>query len=102
MDTLPRLTIHDSTIRPDRQQCVLRASPVALEFCKGHAHSQKQQNPALCEEQSALDEAKHILGAKGIPDPTEKEYIGQLVITFGEYSYSSYKWSLENEVGYTR
>ena len=101
MATLPRLTINDTSIRPDRQQCSLRASRAAVQFSRGHA--QTSLNIALCSETSAIEEAKRITKENlGVPNPTEKEYLGQLILNFGKYSNCTFKWMLENDVGYVK
>ena len=35
-------------------------------------------------------------------NPTEKQYLGLLIVTFGKYDGKSFKWLIENDVGYVK
>jgi hypothetical protein len=62
----------------------------------------KAADVSLWNEDTALQEAKGRVMAHGVPNPTEKQYLGQLIITFGKYCHCSFKWLLENDVGYVK
>ena len=34
--------------------------------------------------------------------PSTPQYMGQLILTFGKYNGRSFKWLLENDVGYVK
>ena len=53
-------------------------------------------------EDTELQEAKGKVMAHGVSNPTEKQYLGQLIITFVKYCHCSFKWLLENDVGYVK
>ena len=97
---LPSLRIHDVSVREDRQQCILLPTPEA-NVCKNMV---KSNTPAtgdalLWKENTAIKEAK-CRAAIRVPMPSEKEYLGQLLLTFWKYTSCSFKWLLENDVGY--
>ncbi|KAK6170980.1 hypothetical protein SNE40_019251 [Patella caerulea] len=107
---LPNLTINDTSIRVDRQQCVLKPSKAAYEIkIRGSKHKisapSTTSEKLLWAEDSSLDEARRLaksLAPKSVNPITEKEYLGQLILTFGKYVNLSFKWLLENDVGYVK
>ncbi len=56
----------------------------------------------LWKEETALEEAKGRVMAHGVPSPTQEQYLGQFILTFGKYCHCSFKWLLENDVGYVK
>ncbi|XP_038071853.1 uncharacterized protein LOC119740580 [Patiria miniata] len=100
---LPKFRINDSSVRPDRQQCVLKCTRAAVEY------QRKKRDPTpsaadsiLWDERTALVGARRRANARGVPNPTEQQYLGQLVITFGKYTHCTFQWLLENDVGYVK
>ena len=103
---LPKLRIYNASIPPDRHQCNLRCTKAAIVYQKENpAGSSKTPKPAdvrLWKEETALEEAKGRVMATGVPSPTEQQYLGQLLVIFGKYCHCSFKWLLENDVGYVK
>ena len=54
------------------------------------------------EEEWAIEEAKRHLMILGYSQPTKKQYLGQVALLFGQYQGATFKWLLENDVGYTK
>ncbi|XP_066289249.1 uncharacterized protein [Branchiostoma lanceolatum] len=84
---LPALSIQDVSVQADRQQCKLIPTSEAKKTKKDATPWPVMQN-----EETALKEAKRRCHRT---QPTEVQYLGQLVLIFGHY-----KWLLENDVGY--
>ncbi|XP_059210103.1 uncharacterized protein LOC131988962 [Centropristis striata] len=98
MDTLlPALNIHDTSLPAERQQCVLAASKAA-KAQKGRGQVCPRDD-GMRDPKTAFDEAKSRCG---VPRPTEAQYLGQLVLTFGRYTGRTFKWLVENDVGYVK
>ncbi|ESO87510.1 hypothetical protein LOTGIDRAFT_166390 [Lottia gigantea] len=103
---LPNLNINDTSVRADRQQCILRPSKAAYQIkikqknviCAPCTPSQK----LLWSEETAVEEARRLGKVAGQKEPNEREYLGQLLITFGKYVNNTFKWLLENDVGYVK
>ncbi|XP_041941359.1 uncharacterized protein LOC121704885 [Alosa sapidissima] len=92
---LPVLEILDTSVPVERQQCMLRASKEA----KAAQGKSLSVNKLLREPKTAYREAKKRCH---IDNPTEAQYLGQLVLTFGWYFGRSFKWLVENDVGYIK
>ncbi|XP_035660467.1 uncharacterized protein LOC118405149 [Branchiostoma floridae] len=97
---LPALCIKDKSVVAKRQQCILVPTDAAREALKVPKKSLSVP-PACMEEKTALQEAKRRCRQYSA-QPTEVQYLGQLVLTFGKYTNKTFKWLLENDVGYVK
>ena len=97
---LPKLRIHDPSLPSERQQSILAATHDA----KVYARITKKNTPSSGDERfwkeaTAVKEAK-TRASIIVPKPSEADYMGQLVMTFGKYMHQTFRWLLENDVGY--
>ncbi|CAH1233520.1 Hypp774 [Branchiostoma lanceolatum] len=98
---LPVLSINDESVQADRQQCKLFPTPEAKKI-KAETRAGKRDTspwPVMEKEDTALQEAKRRCRRT---QPTEIQYLGQLVLIFGHYVNKTFKWLLENDVGYAK
>nr|XP_017209817.2 uncharacterized protein LOC108181756 isoform X1 [Danio rerio] len=95
---LPTLSIVDTSVPQDRQQCFLKASKDAKTLASRNRcfeWNTSQDKKTACEE--AKKRCQHITCA-----PSEVQYLGQLILNFGKYNGQSFKWLVENDVGYIK
>ncbi|XP_056321434.1 uncharacterized protein LOC130235081 isoform X1 [Danio aesculapii] len=95
---LPTLSIVDTSVPQDRQQCFLKASKDAKTLASRNRcfeRNTSQDKKTACEE--AKKRCQHITCA-----PSEVQYLGQLIPNFGKYNGQSFKWLVENDVGYIK
>lgn len=103
-ELLPDLRIHSFDVRVSRQQSSLRATRRAIEWQKSGKSSEAigSNDTALWQEDSATEEARRRVIELGFPNPSEKQFLGKLVMIFGKYRHCTFKWLLENDVGYIK
>ncbi|KAL0963393.1 hypothetical protein UPYG_G00305780 [Umbra pygmaea] len=93
---LPDLRLVDPRLPADRQQCLLIASKEAKAH-QGRNLFAGPQDHRLRDPETAFDEAKRRCG---LERPTEVQYLGPLVLTFGRYTGRTFRRLVENDVGY--
>ncbi|XP_078619206.1 uncharacterized protein LOC144886446 isoform X3 [Branchiostoma floridae x Branchiostoma japonicum] len=97
---MPALCIKDTSVVANRQQCKLVPTEDAKAAQKV-PRSSLSVPQAFMEEKTALQEAKRRCRQYSA-QPSEVQYLGQLVLTFGQYSNKTFKWLLENDVSYVK
>ena len=98
---LPSLRVNDLKVRPDRQQCILRCTNEAQDYGRGRRKF-APPNTKLTKEETAIGECKRHLVDAGVADPKMEQYLGLLTIPFGKYNNCTFKWLVENDVGYVK
>ncbi|XP_029980231.1 uncharacterized protein LOC115412079 [Sphaeramia orbicularis] len=93
---LPVLCIMDRGVPSDRQQCVLKASKEA-KVAKALQMDATASNPKKAYEEA--EKRCHLVGATA---PTKVQILGQLILSFGKYCGRTFKWLIENDVGYVK
>ncbi|ROL45606.1 hypothetical protein DPX16_17722, partial [Anabarilius grahami] len=93
---LPNLQIVDTTVPKDRQQCLLKASKEAKSLA---SYNIRYEKSTVLDKRTACEEAKKRCWAV-TSTPSEVQYLGQLHLNFGKYNGQSFKWLVENDVGY--
>lgn len=95
---LPKLSFFDISVPKHRQQCLLRATKEAKALANRNTCFKKttvEDQKTACEE--AKKRCRHFTST-----PSEEQYLGQLHLTFGKYNGQSFKWLVENYVGYIK
>ncbi|XP_026120179.1 uncharacterized protein LOC113099513 [Carassius auratus] len=99
MDPLfPTLCILDTSVPQNRQQCLLKASKEAKALASRNTCYNRKTGQ---DKKTACEEAKKRCQPITLT-PSEVQYLGQLQITFGKYNGQSFKWLVENDVGYIK
>ncbi|XP_042582929.1 uncharacterized protein LOC122137917 isoform X3 [Cyprinus carpio] len=99
MDPLfPTLCILDTSVPQNRQQCLLKASKEAKALASRNTCYNRNK---VQDKKTACEEAKKRCQPITLT-PSEVQYLGQLQITFGKYNGQSFKWLVENDVGYIK
>ncbi|TWW60999.1 hypothetical protein D4764_05G0010890 [Takifugu flavidus] len=97
MDPLmPSLCILDTSVPQDRQQCILKASKEVRDQSKPH-----QPTDEWTEIHNRLSSAKRRCRLV-TQNPSEVQWMGQLILTFGKYRGKSFQWLVKNDVGYIK
>jgi hypothetical protein len=102
MSHSPRLRINNQSAPLDRQECILRATNAAKSR-KGRDLVSEADHPLLdCK--TAVSEALRRAQEELEPgvDASVRHILSHLIITFGKYRGSTFRWLLENDVGYVK
>ncbi len=129
---LPTLCILDTSVPQNRQQCLLKASKEAKALASRNTcydRNTVKDKKTACEEGNISFMCSHRMftlqqyrlffeliikvitvsmsSAKKTcqpitSTPSEVQYLGQLNLTFGKYNGQSFKWLVENDVGYIK
>ena len=84
-----------------KQHCFLTSTSEAKARKKAPLAS-KEADKVLRNEKEALNEARRRALADGAQEPTCQHIRGHLIMTFGIYANSTFKWLIENDVGYIK
>lgn len=98
----PKLKLINPEAKPERQQCALYRTQAARSLERKGDQKFPLPSPGLLDEKTALNEARHSLNKNGYSNPSKKQCLGQLVIPFGKYRNATFKWLIENDVGYVK
>ena len=103
---MPTFRVHVSKIRLDRQQALLDPIPEAQKYAMPAARRNQPgpriRDAKLWQKEEGLAEAKRRAEAVLGCFPTEEQYLGQLVLQFGQYQHKTLQWLLSNIVGHVK
>ena len=110
MPLLPRLRIHNRRVPLASQAATLKPTYTAQALAKSikkKVHEEgfealKTRKDILLWDNRTADREARRRAELVVAEPSKKQWMGQLLITFGQYAGASFIFLLENDVGYVK
>lgn len=88
-----------TSVKDGVEVCFLTATSEAIQQRK----RKRPKSIRICTCQNkAISFVKQQLKEKSISQPLPAQYLGQLILPFGQYAHATFQWLVENDVGYIK